>query len=166
MHALSDARRELVHDWFFEVETCVHDLFIEITIMNWMLDYWFSAIEAEVDRRLRRGHLEEIERGEAHLRDVDLVIRNNPMPAGNALIYQVLKKAEGVAEELTREIFREALIEQGFDCQTIHAGSCCASCRSRRSSSQALLAGTGPPARGSTSRAASRTKPKNFGARF
>ena len=53
------------------------------------------------------------------------VIRNSPVPIGTVPIYQALEKVEGVAEDLTWEIFRDTLIEQaeqGVDYFTIHAG--------------------------------------------
>ena len=60
------------------------------------------------------------------------IIRNSPVPIGTVPIYQALEKVGGVAEDLTWEIFRDTLIEQaeqGVDYFTIHAASCCASCR-------------------------------------
>jgi len=53
------------------------------------------------------------------------IIRNSPTPIGTVPIYQALEKVDGVAEELTWEIFRDTLIEQaeqGVDYFTIHAG--------------------------------------------
>ena len=53
------------------------------------------------------------------------IIRNSPVPIGTVPIYQALEKVEGVAEDLTWEIFRDTLIEQaeqGVDYFTIHAG--------------------------------------------
>ena len=53
------------------------------------------------------------------------IIRNSPVPIGTVPIYQALEKVDGVAEELTWEIFRDTLIEQaeqGVDYFTIHAG--------------------------------------------
>lgn len=48
-----------------------------------------------------------------------------PVPIGTVPIYQALEKVNGVAEDLTWEIFRDTLIEQaeqGVDYFTIHAG--------------------------------------------
>jgi phosphomethylpyrimidine synthase len=48
------------------------------------------------------------------------IIRNSPVP-----IYQALEKVNGIAEDLTWEVFRDTLIEQaeqGVDYFTIHAG--------------------------------------------
>ena len=53
------------------------------------------------------------------------IIRNAPVPIGTVPIYQALEKVNGVAEDLTWEIFRDTLIEQaeqGVDYFTIHAG--------------------------------------------
>ncbi len=53
------------------------------------------------------------------------IIRNSPVPIGTVPIYQALEKVDGVAEELTWDIFRDTLIEQaeqGVDYFTIHAG--------------------------------------------
>lgn len=53
------------------------------------------------------------------------IIRNSPVPIGTVPIYQALEKVDGVAEDLTWEIFRDTLIEQaeqGVDYFTIHAG--------------------------------------------
>ncbi|MGP5645765.1 phosphomethylpyrimidine synthase ThiC [Psychrobacter celer] len=53
------------------------------------------------------------------------LIRNSPVPIGTVPIYQALEKVDGIAEDLTWEIFRDTLIEQaeqGVDYFTIHAG--------------------------------------------
>lgn len=53
------------------------------------------------------------------------IIRNSPVPVGTVPIYQALEKVDGIAENLTWEIFRDTLIEQaeqGVDYFTIHAG--------------------------------------------
>ena len=53
------------------------------------------------------------------------IVRNSPVPIGTVPIYQALEKVNGVAEDLTWEIFRDTLIEQaeqGVDYFTIHAG--------------------------------------------
>lgn len=53
------------------------------------------------------------------------IIRNSQVPIGTVPIYQALEKVDGVAEDLTWEIFRDTLIEQaeqGVDYFTIHAG--------------------------------------------
>lgn len=53
------------------------------------------------------------------------IMRNSPIPVGTVPIYQALEKVDGIAEDLTWEVFRETLIEQaeqGVDYFTIHAG--------------------------------------------
>jgi phosphomethylpyrimidine synthase len=53
------------------------------------------------------------------------IMRNSPVPIGTVPIYQALEKVNGVAEDLTWEVFRDTLIEQaeqGVDYFTIHAG--------------------------------------------
>lgn len=53
------------------------------------------------------------------------IVRNSPVPVGTVPIYQALEKVNGVAEDLTWELFRDTLIEQaeqGIDYFTIHAG--------------------------------------------
>jgi phosphomethylpyrimidine synthase len=53
------------------------------------------------------------------------IVRNSPVPIGTVPIYQALEKVDGVAEDLTWEIYRDTLIEQaeqGVDYFTVHAG--------------------------------------------
>ncbi|KKC98628.1 MULTISPECIES: phosphomethylpyrimidine synthase ThiC [Photobacterium] len=53
------------------------------------------------------------------------IIRNSPVPIGTVPMYQALEKVNGVAENLTWEVFRDTLLEQaeqGVDYFTIHAG--------------------------------------------
>ena len=53
------------------------------------------------------------------------IIRNAAVPVGTVPIYQALEKVNGVAEDLTWEVYRDTLIEQaeqGVDYFTIHAG--------------------------------------------
>ena len=53
------------------------------------------------------------------------IIRNSMVPIGTVPIYQALEKVDGVAENLTWEIYCDTLIEQaeqGVDYFTIHAG--------------------------------------------
>ena len=53
------------------------------------------------------------------------IIRNSMVPIGTVPIYQALEKVDGVAEDLTWDIYRDTLIEQaeqGVDYFTIHAG--------------------------------------------
>ena len=53
------------------------------------------------------------------------IIRNAPVPIGTVPIYQALEKVDGIAEELTWDIYRDTLVEQceqGVDYFTVHAG--------------------------------------------
>ncbi|KJS40807.1 MAG: phosphomethylpyrimidine synthase [Rhodospirillaceae bacterium BRH_c57] len=53
------------------------------------------------------------------------IVRNSPVPIGTVPLYQALEKVNGVAEDLTWEVYRDTLIEQaeqGVDYFTIHAG--------------------------------------------
>ncbi|HEU5061032.1 MAG TPA: phosphomethylpyrimidine synthase ThiC [Kofleriaceae bacterium] len=53
------------------------------------------------------------------------ILRNSPVPIGTVPIYQALEKVDGVAEDLSIDVFMETLeeqAEQGVDYFTIHAG--------------------------------------------
>ncbi|WP_334192309.1 phosphomethylpyrimidine synthase ThiC [Pararhodobacter sp.] len=53
------------------------------------------------------------------------ILRNAPVPIGTVPLYQALEKVNGIAEDLSWEVFRDTLIEQaeqGVDYFTIHAG--------------------------------------------
>ena len=53
------------------------------------------------------------------------IVRNSPVPIGTVPLYQALEKVNGIAEDLSWEVFRDTLIEQaeqGVDYFTIHAG--------------------------------------------
>ncbi|MEQ8346719.1 MAG: phosphomethylpyrimidine synthase ThiC [Sneathiellaceae bacterium] len=53
------------------------------------------------------------------------ILRNSPVPIGTVPIYQALEKVDGIAENLTWEVYRDTLIEQaeqGVDYFTVHAG--------------------------------------------
>ncbi|WP_062227764.1 phosphomethylpyrimidine synthase ThiC [Aureimonas frigidaquae] len=55
----------------------------------------------------------------------DWIIRNAPVPIGTVPLYQALEKVEGIAENLTWDVYRDTLIEQaeqGVDYFTVHAG--------------------------------------------
>ena len=55
----------------------------------------------------------------------EAIIRNSPVPIGTVPLYQALEKVNGIAENLSWDVFRETLIEQaeqGVDYFTIHAG--------------------------------------------
>jgi phosphomethylpyrimidine synthase len=54
------------------------------------------------------------------------IIRNSPVPIGTVPMYQALEKVDGVAEDLTLDLYMETLeeqAEQGVDYFTIHAGA-------------------------------------------
>ncbi|XP_058099596.1 phosphomethylpyrimidine synthase, chloroplastic-like isoform X3 [Magnolia sinica] len=53
------------------------------------------------------------------------ILRNSAVPVGTVPIYQALEKVNGIAEDLSWDVFRDTLIEQaeqGVDYFTIHAG--------------------------------------------
>ena len=53
------------------------------------------------------------------------IIRNSPVPVGTVPMYQAMEKVNGIAKDLTWEIYRDTLIEQceqGVDYFTIHCG--------------------------------------------
>src|SRR6476620_6889586 len=53
------------------------------------------------------------------------ILRNSPVPIGTVPIYQALEKVNGIAEDLTWEVYRDTLIEQaeqGVSYFTVHAG--------------------------------------------
>ncbi|MCX6996244.1 MAG: phosphomethylpyrimidine synthase ThiC [Kiritimatiellaeota bacterium] len=53
------------------------------------------------------------------------ILRNAPVPIGTVPIYEAVRRAGGLPEDLTWEIYRDVLIEQarqGVDYFTIHAG--------------------------------------------
>ena len=53
------------------------------------------------------------------------IIRNSPTPMGTVPIYEALEKVNGIAEDLTWDIFKETIIEQaeqGVSYFTMHAG--------------------------------------------
>ncbi|MCF6237161.1 MAG: phosphomethylpyrimidine synthase ThiC [Gammaproteobacteria bacterium] len=89
-----------------------------------------SSVEEEVDKMvwgLRWGGdtVMDLSTGK-HIHETrEWIIRNSPAPIGTVPIYQALEKVDGIAENLTWEIFRDTLIEQaeqGVDYFTIHAG--------------------------------------------
>jgi len=58
-----------------------------------------------------------------HIRE--WIMRNSPVPIGTVPLYQALEKVDGIAENLSWEVYRDTLIEQceqGVDYFTIHAG--------------------------------------------
>ncbi len=89
-----------------------------------------SDIEDEVDKmvwaiRWGADTVMDLSTGK-HIHETrEWIVRNSPVPIGTVPIYQALEKVNGVAEDLTWELFRDTLIEQaeqGVDYFTIHAG--------------------------------------------
>src|SRR5690554_412445 len=89
-----------------------------------------SSIEEEVEKMtwgIRWGSdtVMDLSTGKNIHETREWIIRNSPVPIGTVPIYQALEKVDGIAENLTWEIFRDTLIEQaeqGVDYFTIHAG--------------------------------------------
>jgi phosphomethylpyrimidine synthase len=89
-----------------------------------------SSIEEEVEKavwacRWGADNIMDLSTGKNIHETREWIIRNSPVPIGTVPIYQALEKVNGVAEDLTWEIFRDTLIEQaeqGVDYFTIHAG--------------------------------------------
>lgn len=89
-----------------------------------------SGIEEEVEKAMWSCYwggdtLMDLSTGD-HIHETrEWIIRNCPVPMGTVPIYQALEKVNGIAENLTWEIYRDTLIEQceqGVDYFTIHAG--------------------------------------------
>ncbi|CAC9442839.1 Phosphomethylpyrimidine synthase ThiC (EC 4.1.99.17) [uncultured Gammaproteobacteria bacterium] len=89
-----------------------------------------SSIDEEVDKmvwgiRWGADTIMDLSTGKNIHETREWIIRNSPVPIGTVPIYQALEKVNGVAEDLTWEVFRDTLIEQaeqGVDYFTIHAG--------------------------------------------
>lgn len=89
-----------------------------------------SSIEEEVEKavwacRWGADNIMDLSTGENIHETREWIVRNSPVPVGTVPIYQALEKVNGVAEDLTWEVFRDTLIEQaeqGVDYFTIHAG--------------------------------------------
>ncbi|AST93622.1 phosphomethylpyrimidine synthase ThiC [Sutcliffiella cohnii] len=89
-----------------------------------------SSIENEVEKmtwatRWGADNIMDLSTGKHIHTTREWIIRNSPVPVGTVPIYQALEKVNGVAEDLTWEIYRDTLIEQaeqGVDYFTIHAG--------------------------------------------
>lgn len=89
-----------------------------------------SSIEAEIEKLVWAIHwgadtMMDLSTGKNIHATREYLIRNSPVPVGTVPIYQALEKVNGVAEDLTWEIYRDTLIEQaeqGVDYFTIHAG--------------------------------------------
>jgi phosphomethylpyrimidine synthase len=89
-----------------------------------------SSIEEEVEKmiwatRWGADTVMDLSTGKNIHETREWIIRNSAVPIGTVPIYQALEKVNGVAEDLTWEVFRDTLIEQaeqGVDYFTIHAG--------------------------------------------
>nr|MDH3155258.1 phosphomethylpyrimidine synthase ThiC [Bacillus licheniformis] len=89
-----------------------------------------SSIEEEVEKmtwaiRWGADTMMDLSTGKDIHTTREWIIRNCPVPVGTVPIYQALEKVNGVAEDLTWDIYRDTLIEQaeqGVDYFTIHAG--------------------------------------------
>ncbi|MDL4842510.1 phosphomethylpyrimidine synthase ThiC [Aquibacillus rhizosphaerae] len=89
-----------------------------------------SSIEQEVEKmtwatRWGADNIMDLSTGKNIHTTREWIIRNSAVPVGTVPIYQALEKVNGVAEDLTWEIYRDTLIEQaeqGVDYFTIHAG--------------------------------------------
>jgi len=89
-----------------------------------------SSIEEEVEKLTWSAHwgadtVMDLSTGKNIHETREWIIRNSMLPIGTVPIYQALEKVDGVAEDLTWEIYRDTLIEQaeqGVDYFTIHAG--------------------------------------------
>ncbi|MCA1057351.1 phosphomethylpyrimidine synthase ThiC [Rossellomorea aquimaris] len=89
-----------------------------------------SSIEEEVEKmtwatRWGADTIMDLSTGKDIHTTREWVIRNSPVPVGTVPIYQALEKVNGIAEDLSWEVYRDTLIEQaeqGVDYFTIHAG--------------------------------------------
>ncbi|MFC4389271.1 phosphomethylpyrimidine synthase ThiC [Gracilibacillus marinus] len=89
-----------------------------------------SSIENEVEKmiwatRWGADNIMDLSTGKNIHTTREWIVRNSPVPIGTVPIYQALEKVNGIAEDLTWEIYRDTLIEQaeqGVDYFTIHAG--------------------------------------------
>ncbi|MDQ0223714.1 phosphomethylpyrimidine synthase ThiC [Metabacillus niabensis] len=89
-----------------------------------------SSIEEEVEKmtwatRWGADTIMDLSTGKDIHTTREWIIRNSPVPVGTVPIYQALEKVNGIAEDLTWEVYRDTLIEQaeqGVDYFTIHAG--------------------------------------------
>ena len=89
-----------------------------------------SSMEEEVDKmvwsiRWGADTVMDLSTGRNIHNTREWILRNSPVPIGTVPMYQALEKVNGIAEDLTWEVFRDTLIEQaeqGVDYFTIHAG--------------------------------------------
>ena len=89
-----------------------------------------SSIEEEVEKlvwstRWGADTVMDLSTGRYIHETREWILRNSPVPIGTVPIYQALEKVNGIAENLTWQVFRDTLLEQaeqGVDYFTIHAG--------------------------------------------
>ncbi|WSG70699.1 phosphomethylpyrimidine synthase ThiC [Nonomuraea glycinis] len=89
-----------------------------------------SSIEEEVDKmtwatRWGADTVMDLSTGKDIHATREWIIRNSPVPVGTVPLYQALEKVNGVAADLSWEVYRDTLIEQceqGVDYMTVHAG--------------------------------------------
>jgi phosphomethylpyrimidine synthase len=89
-----------------------------------------SSVEEEVDKLTwattwGADTVMDLSTGQGIHTTREWILRNSPVPIGTVPIYQALEKVNGVAEDLTFDVFRDTIIEQaeqGVDYMTIHAG--------------------------------------------
>ncbi len=89
-----------------------------------------SSMEEEVDKmvwaiRWGADTVMDLSTGRNIHNTREWIVRNSPVPIGTVPMYQALEKVNGIAEDLTWDVFRDTLIEQaeqGVDYFTIHAG--------------------------------------------
>ena len=89
-----------------------------------------SSIDEEVDKmrwatRWGADTVMDLSTGSDIHETREWIVRNAPVPIGTVPIYQALEKVNGVAEDLTIDIFMDTLVEQaeqGVDYFTVHAG--------------------------------------------
>ena len=89
-----------------------------------------SSVEEEVEKmtwatRWGADTIMDLSTGKNIHQTREWILRNSPVPVGTVPIYQALEKVDGIAENLSWDIFRDTLIEQaeqGVDYFTIHAG--------------------------------------------
>lgn len=89
-----------------------------------------SSIREEVDKlrwatRWGADTVMDLSTGDDIHATREWILRNSPVPIGTVPIYQALEKVNGIAEDLTWDVFRDTVIEQceqGVDYMTVHAG--------------------------------------------
>jgi phosphomethylpyrimidine synthase len=89
-----------------------------------------SSIEEEVEKmtwatRWGADTIMDLSTGRDIHATREWILRNSPVPVGTVPLYQALEKVNGVAADLSWEVFRDTLIEQceqGVDYMTVHAG--------------------------------------------